>query len=278
MSTNIATVLSYFQSFSDPAKLSSLLIWLVVGLLLIFCAQRVYVVWEAQNRSIDKLSEENNDQRKQIAALHQAIFGGANTHNSLARHRMLVRSLHEVIPLLRNRNSVVSMLVATDEYLRNVQAAAHEATLCEYDDLTRGSDVTAGFGYQETYEELQHAVVNGWPNNLAETYALDRAILRAAEGIISEAIPGSDPMWTKAAAELRLAPAMPALGIGSLVHYPPKAVEAARVTLKSANEAIAMRESDAGVSGVKPTQSDEARRESIREQYRPDYGEGFAGV
>lgn len=263
--------------------------WLVLGIVfwLIFGSKMVALL-KAKNRLIEQLRADNDTQQQQIADLHNAIFGGANPHNPLARHRMLVHSLHEVIPSLRNRNSVVSMLVATDEYLRNVQAAAHEVTLCECDDLARGSDVTAGFGYQETYEKLQHGVVNGWPDSLDETPALDRAILQAVEGVISDAIPGSDPIWPKVAAQLRLGPAMPALYIGIQVRNSPNTWAAARRTLHSANEAIANKEitdaffaameSDAGVSDAKSAQSDEARRESIREQYRPDYGEGSAGV
>ncbi|EJE6498524.1 hypothetical protein LWQ05_004990 [Salmonella enterica] len=282
-------VLAYFQGFVPLALAFGAIISLslVYGSIIRFLRAR----WNEKIRLIEQLRADNDTQQQHIADLHNAIFGGVSSpHNPVTRHRMVVRSLHDVISMLPNRDSVVAMLVATDDYLRNIQAAARGMTLANYDANAHDNGVCghSGFGYEGTYGRLQSAAVSDWWNHLDETPALDRAILQAVEGIISDAIPGSDPIWPKMAAKLRLGLAMPALYVGIQVRDTPNTWASVRTTLYFANEAIAHQEitdaifaameNKAGVSGVNSAQSDEARRESIREQYRPDYGEGSAGV
>jgi hypothetical protein len=183
MFLNIVASVQLFQSYSQmilgPAKL--LLIGPVI-VVIVYVARNVIVQWRKKNRLIDQLQAENSTLQQQIADLQNAMFGGANRHNSVTRHRMLVRSLHEVIPLLRNRNTVVSMMVATDDYLRNIQAAAQGLTLAEFDHLAHGvgADERSGFGYHSTYNNLVSGVMNGWPHGMGETFVLDSPMLKVA--------------------------------------------------------------------------------------------------
>ncbi len=145
-------VLAYFQGF-DPLAFA---VGAVIGLSLIYGIPFLRARWNDKNRLIEQLRADNDAQQQLLADLHSAIFGGyPRPFNVVTRHRMVVRSLHEVIHSLPNRNSVVNMLIATDDYLRNILAAALGMTLEEYDHNPDHDGRRSGFGYEGTYRVLQ---------------------------------------------------------------------------------------------------------------------------